>query len=73
MDTSTSDLGIVISADSHVMEPNDLWEKRLPVAMRSAQMPFVGRAAKSDNRPGGHDPHERVKEMAIDGVSAAVL
>ncbi len=72
METSPPDLGIIISADSHVMEPNDLWTQRLPVALRSAKMPFPPRFDRH-NRPGGHDPHERVKEMAVDGVSAEVL
>lgn len=73
MSNSTADLGIVISADSHVIEPMKLWTERLPASMRDVRLPFVGRAEKADNRPGGHNPNERVKEMALDGVSAEVL
>lgn len=62
---------IIISADSHVMEPSDLWATRLPAGMRE-QVPPI----KRDNRggqPGGHDPHARIREMEQDGVSAEVL
>ena len=40
--------GVVISADSHVMEPADLWTGRLPAALRD-QAPEV---RKNDDRPG---------------------
>lgn len=68
---------ILISADSHVMEPNDLWQKRLPDHLRARAPVFppppqTG-VAMADHRPGGYDPKERVKEMETDGVSAEVL
>ncbi|HZU07964.1 MAG TPA: amidohydrolase family protein [Chloroflexota bacterium] len=66
---------VIISADSHVMEPHDLWVKRLPAAFREQAPRFpepkLGEGFQA--HPGGHDPHERVKEMAVDGVSAEVL
>jgi uncharacterized protein len=40
--------GVVISADSHVMEPADLWSARLPKALRD-QAPMV---RKNEDRPG---------------------
>ena len=30
-----TDLGVLISADSHVIEPIDLWKDRLPGAMKA--------------------------------------
>ncbi|MFN0072610.1 MAG: amidohydrolase family protein [Chloroflexota bacterium] len=72
---------ILISADSHVTEPGDLWKTRLPADLRDRAPIFEDRrtgAAHSANtldapRPGGWDPLSRVKEMAQDGVSAEVL
>lgn len=67
--------GTLISADSHVMEPHDLWLTRLPAALRDDAprfpAPKVGEGFQG--RPGGHDPRARVTEMAQDGVSAEVL
>ena len=66
---------IMISADSHVMEPPDLWVKRVPSRFQEVAPRFpehklgVGFQA----RPGGRDPHERIKEMKTDTVSAEVL
>ena len=60
-----------ISSDSHIIEPVDLWEKQMP-ASQSDQVPKFS-ADRGDNKPGGEDPKERVKEMATDGVSAEVL
>jgi uncharacterized protein len=66
---------VIISADSHVMEPHDLWVTRLPQALRDQAPrypePKVGEGFQG--HPGGHDPNERIKEMAVDGVSAEVL
>jgi predicted TIM-barrel fold metal-dependent hydrolase len=66
---------LLISADSHVMEPPDLWVTRVPAAFRDQAPNFpphkVGEGFQK--HPGGHDPHARIKEMAEDGVSAEVL
>ncbi|HEX2174061.1 MAG TPA: amidohydrolase family protein [Dehalococcoidia bacterium] len=99
----------VISADSHMLEPGDLWVQRLPAQYRDraprvyfdegtkswlfgcegiAPIPAAAlfAAGKSDQeladhqkagldaaRPGGWDPAERLKDMAIDHVEAEVL
>lgn len=64
-----------ISADSHVAEPFDLWETRLPEALRDRALRFpdlkVGEVHHT--RAGGWDPKERLKDMALDGISAEVL
>jgi predicted TIM-barrel fold metal-dependent hydrolase len=65
----------LISADSHVMEPHDLWETRLPAAMSAEAprfpAPKVGEGFQG--QPGGHDPHARLEEMSVDNVSVEVL
>src|SRR5262249_16358740 len=101
---------VIISADSHMTEPPDLWVKRIDQPFRD-RAPRVVRehggkpghwcvcegveprsgagtfaAGKSPEelaafqksgyegaRPGGWDPAERLKDMAIDGVAAEVL
>jgi predicted TIM-barrel fold metal-dependent hydrolase len=104
---ATADL--LISADSHVLEPADLWTTRLPAAYRDRaprvyhdaardawlfgcadvppqpiassfvagveldQVPAMERAGYAAARPGGWDPHARLADMAVDGVSAEVL
>src|SRR5881227_1081987 len=49
---------VIISADSHVMEPHDLWVTRLPQALRDQAPrypePKVGEGFQG--HPGGHDP-----------------
>ena len=66
---------VIISADSHVVEPPDLWVKRLPAAHREQAPSYpalkVGDGALA--HPGGWDPAARVREMAVDGVSGEVL
>lgn len=72
---------LLISADSHVNEPEDLWQERLPANLRDRAPMFPKRRAGAGNtqgtlnesRPGGTDPNYRVGEMAQDGVSAEVL
>ena len=78
---------LLISADSHIMEPSDLWRERVPERLRD-RAPYSERgnehrkstatAGFSDEtrgafRPGGWDPTKRVEEMAMDGVSGEVL
>jgi len=66
---------IIISADSHTMEPHDLWVQRLPKNLRdqAPRYPEPKLGEGFQGHPGGHDPNERLKEMAADGVSAEVL
>ena len=74
---------LLISADSHVTEPGDLWQTNLPASMKDDAPVFADRrqaaaaahsaATMEAARPGGWDPTHRVKEMAEDGVSAEVL
>ena len=63
-----------ISADSHMTEPPDLWQ-RLPTNMRDQAPTWApgGRGFRMDLRTGGWDPHERLKDLAYGGVSAEVL
>lgn len=70
-----SDHEIRISADSHMAEPFDLWEKRLPAKLRDrAQRYPSGRyGAGLHLRAGGWDPAARLKDIAADGISAEVL
>ena len=77
MATASVNVGtkVLFSADSHVMEPVDLWKNGVPVTMRADAPVFpphkVGEGFQSQS--GGWDPHERQKEMAQDNVSAEVL
>ena len=63
-----------VSADSHVCEPPDLWETRLPekyqeYAIHIRHEPGKGFYA----REGGYEPKPRLDDMARDGVVAEVL
>ena len=63
---------IIISADSHIMEPEDLWVKNLPGSLKDKYPQFPPRKSPGE-KPGGWDPKARLQEMAVDGVSAEVL
>lgn len=63
---------IIISADSHIMEPTELWQKRMPASMKDRAPKFPPRNSPGE-KPGGHDPKARLDEMAVDGVTAEVL
>src|SRR5204863_6771350 len=63
---------ILISADSHIMEPIELWEKNLTPSLRARYPKFPPRNSPGE-KPGGWDPNARLSEMAVDGVSAEVL
>lgn len=63
---------LLISADSHVIEPADLWAKRLPRSFRD-QAPRYKEKTVFQAQEGGTDPVARVKEMAMDGVSGEIL
>jgi predicted TIM-barrel fold metal-dependent hydrolase len=76
MSAPTSTNRLLISADSHMAEPPDLWEKNLPAKLRdrAPRFPDVRQLeTPMDLRAGGWDPHERLKDMAVDGVAAEVL
>jgi hypothetical protein len=66
---------VIILADSHVMEPPDLWVKGVSAKFKDDTPKFpehkVGESFQK--HPGGHDPNERIKGMETDGVSAEVL
>src|SRR6266850_3666289 len=66
---------LIISSDSHVMEPVDLWKKGVPEKYREVAPLFpphqVGEGFRQ--HAGGWDPNARMKEMEADGLSAEVL
>ena len=63
---------VLISSDSHVIEPAGLWQKQLPEAFQDRAPDFGGQ--RPNDTPGGaQDKNKRVSEMAADGVSAEVL
>ena len=66
---------ILISADSHVIEPAMILKERVPASMRDAapQFPELKVGEGFQTHPGGSDPHARLSEMGTDGVSAEVL
>lgn len=63
---------IIISADSHTMEPANLWQSRLPASLRERAPKLPPRNSPGE-KPGGYDPKARLEEMAVDGVTAEVL
>ena len=69
----TSNPEALISADSHVMEPPDLWEKNLPPSFRDRAPRYAKRAADLQAHQGGTNPALRAREMAMDGVCGEVL
>jgi predicted TIM-barrel fold metal-dependent hydrolase len=75
MNASASSQEIRISGDSHLSEPPDLWEKNLPIKYRdrAPRFPRVQLGKALHSRPGGWDPIERLKDMAMDGISAELL
>ena len=63
---------VLISSDSHVIEPAGLWQKELPTKFQS-RAPDYGGQRPNDVPGGAQDKNKRVSEMAADGVSAEVL
>src|ERR671932_1107392 len=61
---------VIISADSHVLEPRDLWATRLPAGLRD-RAPVL--PERRDDHPGGTDPADRLGVMQRDTVSGEVL
>ncbi len=66
---------ILISSDSHVMEPPDTLIERVPQAFRdqAPRFPQLKVGESFQTHPGGSDPNCRIKEMETDGLSAEVL
>ena len=62
----------IISADSHTIEPEDLWLKNLPPSLKAKYPNFPKRNSPGE-KAGGWDPKARINEMELDGVSAEVL
>lgn len=64
-----------VSGDSHMAEPLDLWEKRMPEKFHDQALVFTGHRIGEGQyaREGGWEPGPRLKDMAADGVSAEVL
>src|SRR4029450_4859205 len=62
----------IVSADSHIMEPADLWEKNLTPRLKEKFPKFPPRNTAGE-KPGGWDPKARIGEMEVDGVSAEGL
>jgi predicted TIM-barrel fold metal-dependent hydrolase len=66
---------LIISSDSHVMEPVDLWKKGVSAKYRDTAPLFpphqVGEGFQQ--HAGGWDSKARMKEMEADGLSAEVL
>lgn len=63
---------VLISADSHIIEPEDLWKKHWPVSLKN-RSPDISERKFTEVKPGGYDPNARLEEMAVDGVTAEIL
>jgi uncharacterized protein len=77
MNQSTSErTDFRISADSHLGEPLDLWTHNLPPRLRDRALRWPQLKEFESNhhlRAGCWDPHERLKDLALDGTSAEVI
>src|SRR5262249_59427982 len=63
---------VLISSDSHVIEPEGLWKKQIPKVFQDRAPDFGGQ--RPNDVPGGaQDKNKRVSEMTADGVSAEGL
>ena len=64
-----------VSADSHLTEPLDLWQERMPERFRDRALKWPGQKIGRGQyrREGGWEPAPRLKDMAADGVVAEVL
>src|SRR5215510_11867964 len=59
----------IVSADSHIMEPADLWEKNLTPSLKAKYPKFPPRNSPGE-KPGGWDPKARLGEMEVRRLSA---
>ena len=66
---------VLISSDSHVMEPSEILAERAPQAYKDKvpRFPQLQVGSSFQTHPGGSDPTHRIKEMETDGLSAEVL
>ena len=66
---------LLISADSHIIEPPMMLKERVPAQFRDAapEFPALKVGDGFQTQPGGSDPTKRLDEMTTDGVSAEVL
>ena len=65
---------ILVSSDSHVMEPSMTLKDRIGPAFRdhAPEFPKLNVGESFQMQPGGSDPNCRIKEMETDGLSAEV-
>ncbi|MDE0030387.1 MAG: amidohydrolase family protein, partial [Deltaproteobacteria bacterium] len=66
---------VIISSDSHVMEPSEALVERAPASYKDQvpRFPQLKVGESFQTQPGGSDPNKRITEMETDGVSAEVL
>ena len=66
---------VIISSDSHVMEPSEILVERAPNNFKDQvpRFPQLQVGSSFQTHPGGSDPTHRITEMETDGVSAEVL
>ncbi len=66
---------VIISSDSHVMEPSEILVERAPQSFRDQvpRFPKLPVGSSFQSHPGGSDPTQRITEMETDGVSGEVL
>ena len=64
---------VLYSADSHVIEPADLWKDNLPVKFRDVAPDFGGSRPDDVKHGGGTNKYERLQAMDDDGVSIEIL
>ena len=62
----------IVSADSHIMEPADLWEKNLPASLKGKYPKYPARNSPGE-KPGGWDPKARLADQDKDGVAAEII
>jgi predicted TIM-barrel fold metal-dependent hydrolase len=64
---------VCISADSHVAEPLDIWEKYFPIGLRERAPKVATMPTTSHTRAGGWDPDQRLRDCSIDHITAEAL
>ncbi len=64
---------VLYSADSHVIEPANLWKDNLPTRFRDDAPDFGGSRPDDVKHGGGTNKYERLEAMDDDGVSIEIL